>query len=31
MESIIELLRGLSAIPSPSGYTAEVVAHLEAR
>lgn len=29
-DSIVELLRGLSAIASPSGYTAEVVAHLEA-
>ena len=29
MESIVELLRDLEAIPSPSGYTAELVAHLE--
>jgi putative aminopeptidase FrvX len=30
MERIVELLKGLEAIASPSGYTTEVVAHLEA-
>jgi putative aminopeptidase FrvX len=29
MERVVELLRDLEAIPSPSGYTEEVVAHLE--
>jgi putative aminopeptidase FrvX len=30
MERVVELLQALEAIPSPSGFTAEVIAHLEA-